>query len=195
MNKDDKRQAIRVDSRILFAANLISGNAYEGIKQDYNEGISLYNRPELADIRLVAGARAALSRLRDRDEDMALFLQHIDAKLNTLLKKVDNTPSLMDKLILQSVNLAGNGLAFWSNKSYAKGDLLEIYIVLPLTDTFIDCFGEVVDCPKEKVNGQISHRVSCRFKIIMDNDRQELIQYNFKQQSLALKRRKKEDRG
>ncbi len=183
-----------MDSRVLFAVSRVSKDVFGEVKKDYSEGISLYNRPELADIRLVAGARAALTRIRERDEDMALFLQHIDAKLNTLLKKVDNTPALMDKLTSQSVNIAGNGLAFWSKESYAKGDLLEIYIVLPLSETFIDCFGEVVDCLEEKADGGIRHRVSCRFKIIMDNDREELIQYNFKQQSLALKRRRKECR-
>jgi hypothetical protein len=193
MKEDDKRQAVRVDSRILFAAHLVSNDVFLGIEKDYDEGISLYNRPELADVRLFVGATAALSRLRDRDEDMAIFLQHIDAKLNTLLRKVDDSPTLLDKLTLQSVNLAGNGLAFWSAKSYTKGDLLEFYIVLPAEDTFIVCFGEVVDCLPEKNAGLKRNRISCSFRMVMDADREELIKYNFKQQSLALKRRRNQE--
>ncbi len=190
MNREEKRQAVRVDSRILFTAQLLSDDVFQRIKQDYNDGISIYNRPELADVHLFVGARAALSRLKEKDEDLATFLQHIDAKLNALLKKVDNSPSLMDKLTLQSVNIAGNGLAFWSAKAYTKGDILEFYIVLPSDDTFVDCIGEVVECIEDSAGGQKSYRVSCRFRMIMEDDKEELIQYNFKQQSLALKLRR-----
>ncbi len=192
MNGEDKRQSVRVDSRIMFAVHPVSEDDFLRVKQDLDNGISLYERPELSNIRTFVGARAALERLKDRDADMANFLQHMDAKLNVLLKKVDSSPSLLDQLILQGVNIAGNGLAFWSTKKYAKGDLLEFYIVLPADNTFIDCFGKVVEYRPEKGNGRSNYRVSCHFKLIMEKDREEIIQYNFKQQGLALQRRRLE---
>lgn len=192
MNGEDKRQSVRVDSRIMFAAHLVSEDDFLRVKQDLDNGISLYERPELSNVRTFVGARAALERLKDRDADMADFLQHMDAKLNVLLKKVDSSPSLLDQLTLQGVNIAGNGLAFWSTKKYAKGDLLEFYIVFPADNTFIDCFGAVVECQPGNGNSQNSYRVSCRFELIMEKDREEIIQYNFKQQGLALQRRRLE---
>ncbi|NOX25827.1 MAG: PilZ domain-containing protein [Deltaproteobacteria bacterium] len=195
MKVAEKRRAVRIDSRVLFAVRQVSDAVFQRIKQDYNDGISLYNRPEMAEARLFVGAGAALSRLRERDEDMALVLQHIDAKLNKLLKASDDHHSLMDKLVLQRVNLAGNGLAFWSGKSYEKGEMLEFHIVLPADSTFIDCFGEVVHCTAEKVNGSLRQKVSCHLRMITEDDREALIQFNFKQQSLALQRRRMEQEG
>ncbi|MFW8601745.1 PilZ domain-containing protein [Desulfobacterota bacterium M19] len=192
MNGEDKRQSVRVDSRIMFAAHQVSKDDFLRIKQDLNNGISLYERPELSNVRTFVGARAALERLRERDADMADFLHHMDAKLNVLLKKVDSSPSLLDTLTLQGVNIAGNGLAFWSAEKYIRGNLLEFYIVFPADNTFIDCFGEVVECQPGKAGKEGSYRVSCHFKLIMEKDREEIIQYNFKQQGLALQRRRLE---
>ncbi len=192
MNGEDKRQSVRVDSRIMFAVHHVSKDDFVRIKQDLDNGISLYERPELSNIRTFVGARAALERLKERDADMADFLRHMDAKLNVLLKKVDYNPSLLDKLTLQEVNIAGNGLAFWSTKKYVRGNLLEFYIVFPADNTFIACFGEVVECQPEKAGKEDRQRVSCHFKLIMEKDREEIIQYNFKQQGLALQRRRLE---
>ncbi len=192
MKGEEKRRAVRIDSRVLLAVRQIGDDMFQKIKQDYNDGISLYNRSEMAEARLFVGAGAALSRLKERDEDMALVLQHIDAKINKLLRAADEQHPLMDRLVLQRINLAGNGLAFWGDKVYKRGEMLEFHIVLPTDSTFIDCFGEVVHCAAEKVNGNLRQRVSCRLRIIMEDDREALIQFNFKQQILALQRHRME---
>lgn len=188
----DQRKAVRINSRILFAAYPVSNEQYQQIKCDFDNGITLYNREELADARLFIGAQSALARLKERDEDMAIFLQHIDAKINMLLKKIAKQPSIMDNLRLQSVNIAGNGLAFWGEEVYAKGDYVECHIVLPSINMFIDCFGKVVECKPEKICDQTKQRVSVHFCMIMEEDREELVHYNFKQQSLVLQRRRME---
>lgn len=187
----DNRQSVRVTSRLLFGAALVSGECYAGILQDFNNGISLYNRHELADIQAFIGAQSALARLKERDEDMAAFLQHLDGKINMLLTKVDGRPTILDELRLQRVCISGTGLAFWSAKKYPPQDILELRLVLQPGHIFINCFARVVECNEEKKGeDQGRYRVSVQFLLIMDDDRELLIQYNFRQQSLALKRRR-----
>lgn len=196
-NQVDNRQSVRVTSRLLFGSSLISVERYTSILQDFNNGISLYNRQELADIQAFIGAQSALSRLKERDEDMAAFLQHLDGKINMLLTKVDGRPTILDELQLQTLCVSGTGLAFWSEKQHAQRDIVELRLVLQPEHTFIDCFGSVIDCVEAiGEDGALQFRVSVQFLLIMDDDREALIQYNFRQQSLALKRRriKNEDR-
>ncbi len=195
VENNDKRQTVRVNSRILFAAKPISKEQYDKVKLDFNNGITIYNREELVDVRMFVGTQSSLAKIRERDEDMATFLQHIDAKIDMLLRETGKIPSVVDSLKLQDVNIGGNGLAFWSSEVYRKGDLLEFHIVLPCENVFLDCFGQVVKCQKDINAGQTCQRVSVSFVLIMEQDREELIQYNFRQQSLALKRRRMEKGG
>ena len=126
-NNADNRQAVRVTSRILFVCYPVAEEKYQKILEDFNNGISLYNRAELSDIQMYIGAQSALARLKDKDEDLASFLQHLDGKINMLLDKVDDSPSLLDNLSLQTVNISGHGMAFWSKSSYSKNDILELF--------------------------------------------------------------------
>ena len=89
--------------------------------------------------------------------------------------------------------LAGaNGLAFWADEELKKDELVEMHLVLQPEHVFIDCFGTVVECMKTKDSEESTkkYRISVSFKLIMDEDREELVHYNFRQQSLALKRRR-----
>lgn len=198
----ENRQAVRVTSRILFTSLPVSEEKFKQIQADFDSGISPYNRQELADIQVYIGAQSALAKLKDRDAELGTFLQHLDGKINLLLKKVDNSPNLLDRLVLQPVNIGANGLAFWAEKAFVPGDILELQIVLPPEHVFIDCFGTVVKCAESKGEeaeaGTHHHtfRVSVSFVLIVDADREELVHYNFRQQSLALQRRRveKEDR-
>ena len=136
----DKRQAVRVTNIILFACNPVPKETFQQILDDFDNGISLYNRAELADVQVYIGAQSALARLKDKDEDLGAFLQHLDGKINLLLKKVDNSPSLLDTLVLQRVNIGANGLAFWTDSEFKEGDVVEMHIVLQPEHVFIDCF-------------------------------------------------------
>ena len=189
----DNRQAVRVTNRILFACHPVPKEAFQQIMDDFNNGISLYNRAELADVQVYIGAQSALARLKDKDEDLGTFLQHLDGKINLLLKKVDKTPSLLDKLVLQRVSIGANGLAFWGDSEFKVNDIVEMQMVLQPAHIFIDCFGSVVECTRceaEQGDPGQQYRISVNFQLIMDADREELVHYNFRQQSLALKRRR-----
>lgn len=189
--KKDSRQAVRVTSRILFSCKPFSAKEVKQIFEDFNNGISLYNREKLADVQVYVGAQTALSRLKDKDNDLATYLQHMDGKINTLLKTIDNKHSILDELVLQTIDLGGNGIAFWADQDFLPKQIVEMNFLLQPAHIFINSFGSVVSCTEDKeANETGKNRVSVKFELIMDEDRESLIQYNFKQQALALKRRR-----
>ena len=188
----ERRTSVRMTSRLLFAAHPLAPEAFDRLKRDCDAGISLYNRRELAEIQAMIGGQEALSRLRDRDRDLADFLQHLDGKLTAIMQKLDPRPGLLDTLELQEVNISGGGLAFWSPTPYDEGTVIEHHIVIPPLRCFICCCGEVISCHREDDGPEPRYRISERFALIMERDREELIGYNFEQQARQLQRRRLE---
>lgn len=183
-----------MDSRLRLGHRIVPAPEFSAIKRDCDNGISLYNRPELDDIQVHIGAQQALSRLQEKDKDLGQFLQHLDGKLNLILRNMGTGhPSLLDGLLLQRVNIGGSGIAFWSREQHRPGDIVELHLLMPGDNAYINCFGKVVKCGQEGAgNGQGEFRVAMEYVLIMESDRELLIQYNFKQQSLALQRRRME---
>ncbi|MEN8257044.1 MAG: PilZ domain-containing protein [Thermodesulfobacteriota bacterium] len=190
--KEDRRSSVRVTGRNLFAYKEISEQTYSEYAQDFQEGISLYSQESLADMQIFVGAQSALGRIRDKDEDLADFLQHLDMKMNILLKKVDDGKTPLDDLKLRDLNLSGAGIAFIAPEEVEVGTCLEFRVVLLPNYLFIYAIGRVTKCEKVKDEGdQLFYRIGAEFILIMDEDREKLIQHNFRQQSLALRNRRK----
>lgn len=194
--ENEKRRSVRITSRLLLGHRKITPEKLNVIKEDFDNGISMYNREELADIQVYIGAQKALSRLQDRDKDLAVFLKHLDGKLNLLLKKTDSAPTVFDELTLQRINIGGHGVAYWTDEVHHKGELIELHILMPVENTYINCFCVVIDSWEEKdEKGQEKFRVSLEYVLIMEHDREMLVQYNFQQQSMALQRRRLDQDG
>lgn len=191
-SKDDRRSSVRITGRNLFAYKEIAEETYAEYDKDFQEGISLYSQESLADMQIFVGAQSALGRIRDKDEDLADFLQHLDMKMNILLKKVDDGKTPLDDLKLRDLNLSGAGIAFIAPDEIAIETFLEFRIVLLPNYLFIYAIGKVTKCEAVPHEGnQQFYRVGAEFALIMDEDREKLIQHNFRQQSLALRNRRK----
>jgi hypothetical protein len=188
----ERRQAVRITGRNLFSYSPIEKDKYEEIAQDFAKGMSPYNQEGLTDIQIFVNAQSALARLREKDSDLAEFLQHLDNKINQILVKIDDGKTLFDDLVLQEFNMSGDGLGFIVDEQLEPGTILEFHIVLLPDYCYIYCLGKIVDC-REMVDkdDKTVFRISCEFVLIMDNDRENLIQHNFRQQSLALRNRKR----
>jgi hypothetical protein len=140
---DDRRSSVRVTGRNLFAYKEISEQTLDAYDKDFQDGISLYSQESLADMQIFVGAQSALGRLRDKDEDLADFLQHLDMKMNILLKKVDDGKTPLDDMKLRDLNLSGAGLAFIAPEKIGLGTLLEFRVVLLPNYLFIYAIGKV----------------------------------------------------
>ncbi len=190
----ERRKAVRITGRNLFSYSPITKEKYEEIAQDFAKGMPPYNQEGLIDVQMFVNAQSALARLREKDNDLADFLQHLDAKINLILAKMDEGKTLFDDLVLQELNMSGEGLGFMVDEPLEPETILELHIILLPDYSYIYCLGEVVDClEKTGQDGKTVFRISCKFVLIMDNDRENLIQHNFCQQRLALRNRKRKD--
>lgn len=187
----NRRQAVRMTDRILFAYDRVQRENYEAVRRDFEKGIPPYQQDGLQDIRLHVGAQSTLARLRSRDADLADFLHYLDVKLDLLLKKVGDGRSPLDSLTTENVSLSSGGMAFFSGLQLAAGEHLGLHLVLEPNHVYLYCLGEVVDCDP-KGGGEKPYRVSVKFTLLADEDREKLIQHLFKLQSLALRKRRQQ---
>jgi len=170
----------------------VSAEKMQAVTKDFQQGISPYNQQGLADIQMFIGAQSALANLRERDADLANFLQHLDNKMNMLLKQVRGGESPLDALIMRKANLSANGIAFWTDAPAKLDEIMEIHVVLLPAYTYVYSFGKVIACDSalEEEESGGGFRVAMVFVFILDEDREKIIQHTFKQQSLVLRNRR-----
>jgi hypothetical protein len=185
----NRRQMVRMQDRILFGHSPVEPEIYEALARDFEKGIPLYNREDFEDVRLYINAQSALTRLRGRDVDLAEFLHYLDNKLNLLLRESRKGQSPLDRLVSQEVSLSSGGMAFFADRSFKKSDRLKLHLVLLPSYIYICCLGTVVNsqiCEK----GEMPYRISIGFTLLLEEDREKLIQHLFRLQSLALRNRR-----
>lgn len=191
----NQRQSVRINERVLISHEPVSPVRYKAIADAYVKGIPPYNQEELIDVQMYVGAQSALNRLRERDKDMAAFLQHLDTKVNLLLKKLGNEESPLDRLKFREVNLSGSGIAFAAAKPMKLDEVVEFHLILLPEYTYIYCFGKVVNTKEDKrSDGSVVYRIHTKFILLMEEDQERLVQHNFKQQSLLLRNRRRDNR-
>ncbi len=187
----NRRKSVRITDRILLAFEPVDRVRYETVYKDYKEGISLYNYSGVVDLQMFVSAQNALDRIRERDKDLAEFLQHMDTKINLLLRKVSKEKTPLDALELRKVTLSGSGICFRTDRSAEVDEILGFHIVLLPEHTYVFCFGSVVTCDKTgDPSTEDTYRVAAEFVLLTDEDREKIIQHNFKQQSLALRNKR-----
>ena len=71
----------------MLAVYPVSAEKMQAVAKDFQQGISPYNQEGLTDIQMFIGAQSALAKLRERDADLADYLQHLDNKMNIMLKQ------------------------------------------------------------------------------------------------------------
>ncbi len=194
--REERRSSVRVTGRNLFDFKILSAEQYEVLAEDFEAGISLYNQQQLMDMQMFVGAQNALTKIAEKDADLAEFLQHLDMKMNVLLQKADGSKSPIENLKLRDLNLSGAGIAFICDKKIAVETKLEMRIVLLPTYVFVYVVGRVTECEDDRQeNGKTYYKWRVAFTLIMDEDREKLIQHNFRQQSLALRNRRQQRDG
>jgi hypothetical protein len=188
---NERRNSVRVSGRNLFHCELVSQQLFEQIVKDYKTGIPPYNQEGLAEIQVYIGAQRALDRIKEKDTDLGEFLAHLDTKMNLMLKKLDSEGGLFSQLVMKELTMSGSGIDFIDNNDYDIGTILALHITLLPDYAYIYCLGKVKNCSLVKEeDGQKYYRLAAEFALIMDEDRELIIQHNFKQQSLALRNRR-----
>lgn len=189
----NRRKSVRFTDRVLLSVNPVPPEKLESVTKDFFNGISLYSQEELAEIQVFIGAQTSLAKLREKNEDLADFLQHLDNKMSLLLRRVQAKKNPLDNLVMQKASLSADGVAYNSTTPLQVGDNMEIHIVFLPAYTYVYCFGKVISCHADidkEGNGETTYKVALEFTLLMEDDREKIIQHNFKQQTLALRNRR-----
>ncbi|PKN21220.1 MAG: PilZ domain-containing protein, partial [Deltaproteobacteria bacterium HGW-Deltaproteobacteria-3] len=120
------------------------------------------------------------------------FLQHLDNKMNMMLKQVKGGESPLDALVMRKANISANGIAFCTDSPSRLDEIVEIHVVMLPAYSYVYSFGKVIasdPVPEEEESG-CKFRVALEFVFLLDEDREKIIQHTFKQQSLALRNRR-----
>ncbi len=195
MNYDkDRRNAVRVNDRSLFSYKLVPKEKYDLILADYSNGISPYKQWSSSDVHMFSGAQNALEKLRTHNEDLAEFLHYLDTKINLILNSLKGGISPLEGLTLQDLELSGSGIAFYAKEQLTVGDFLELNLCLLPSFSIIHAFGKVVQNEKLAKGRAVGpFKTAAEFTLLMDDDREKIIQHNFKLQTLMLRQRKRKD--
>ncbi len=182
----DRRRAVRIEDRVLLGVRPLSAEEYAAVAAAYEAGRSLYNQETLGDAYLYLGGHHALANLKEKDEDLAAFLLHLDFKLNRILDSLSEEPSPMSALRPRKVSLSGSGLAFVGSERHEPEARVALQLVLLPDYIHFYIVGRIVSCqPLED-----GFRTAVEFDLIMDEDRETIIQHLFRLQHLALRARR-----
>ena len=90
--------------------------------------------------------------------------------------------------------MSGSGIDFIHNTEYDKDTVLAFHITLLPEYSYIYCLAKVKSCSMvQEVEGVKYYRLAAEFILIMEEDRELIIQNNFKQQSLALRNKRRNE--
>ncbi len=79
------------------------------------------------------------------DKLLADWLRMLNAKLDAIINVLSFHKEGIAAAPLASITISGNGMGFYSSRHYSLGDLLELKMMLPLTDPVGMCvYGRVV---------------------------------------------------
>jgi len=186
----ERRRAVRIEDRVLLGVRPMSQEQYAAVAAAYEAGRSLYNQETLGDAYLYLGGHHALANLKEKDEDLAAFLLHLDFKLNRILDSLSDGPSPMAALQSRKISLSGSGLAFVGSERYEPESRVELQLVLLPDYLHFYIIGRVVSCQSQDGG----YRTAVEFDLIMDEDRETIIQHLFRLQHLALRARRERQR-
>ena len=108
-----------------------------------------------------------------------------------VLQKLSGKNSPFENLTLHEVTISSTGLSFQAKEAMNQGAKVELNVVLLPDYAYIYCLGEIVGCKKNTDEGGDPFSISCKFSLIMEEDREKLMEHNFKMQSLALRNRRR----
>ncbi len=188
---ESRRQAVRVEDRVLLSVSPVTPEKYASLEEDFKRGIPPYIQDGLSDIQMYVGTQTSLARIESKDEDLGRFLRHLDTKINMVLQKLSGDRSPFENLTMREVTISSTGISFQSKEAMNKEAKVELNIVLLPDSVYIYCLGEVVGCKKNTADGCEPFSISCKFSLIMEEDREKLMEHNFKTQSLALRNRRR----
>ncbi len=193
MNKNERRNAVRVDDNIPIEYRFLSN-------QEYKKELKLFfnSQSGVEKIELKYPFFSWLQYRCKEDEEFNTaehaildLLVSLNNKLDSLIRLLKKEKELeIEDLCLKEpthVNISGAGIRFISDQPIKKGSFLKLQICIPLFPSFvIPVLGQVI-WSRKKEN---AHEIGVKFTAIHEDDRDALIHYIFIRQRRLIRKAK-----
>lgn len=182
---NQQREFVRIDDTLPLAWKRVDSTQFAEVMSYFEKHRTFPKKiNEINQLLDNLDVTEKLRQLDQTDPQLARILGRLDQKLNILLRLFH--PGEAERpMVLTSINISGGGISFMDrNPEVTKGDILALRLALT-TDSLIviECYARVMMLTEKASMTQ----VACRFEPILDQDREQLIQYLFKRQSELLR--------
>ncbi|MEO5339069.1 MAG: hypothetical protein H7837_00930 [Magnetococcus sp. MYC-9] len=184
-----RRAYTRVDDLLPLAWRLVTADEHAQVRAFFDKHRYLPPKPGDDVRRLLTQLTNSkeVAALREKQPSLIFILEHMDAKINLILRLLH--PTLVEHTLLPTrVNLGGDGILIWmqADPPVAVGDCLEVHLTLAVNALVaVGFFGQVLRIGEENEDGL--RPVACCFDPILDEHREQIIQHVFKRQTDLLR--------
>jgi len=186
VRESNRRNYFRIDDRLGLSYQILDKLEYQQFQQEHR----LQRIEEHQQRDLEHKIHNAIRSLQIRNPELGNLLN----LLNQRIEKISRTshqktiPVDNDSIEPRPVNISASGIAFFQEKPLAENTPLKMVLTLYPDMEKINLFGEVVSCV-EHHSAELEHyRISVEFEYLVEEDRDELVQYIMKQQNIALRK-------
>ena len=161
----ERRGHFRICDDIALTYHVVDEKDYlEEWKKESNSRTNSFNiKAKFA--ALERSLRPVLTRLKERSEDLALYLETINDKLDMLADALFQSDNEKNSLPTRQVNISAGGISFEIQKPIKPGKLLKLRLLLPPDGIGIETYARVVYCREERPPGTdpFPYRVGVEF--------------------------------
>ena len=185
MESVNRRNYFRIDDQLGLSYQLLDPEEYQQHQQEHRQRRLKDHQQREVEQRTHSAIRNVQIKYPDLGDILTLLNKKID-QLAHNMGAPDQSES--DDIEPSPVNISASGIAFFQDNSLGNNTLLEMVLTLYPELEKIRLFGYVVDCTKQKISAIEHYKVSVEFEYLVEEDRDELIQYIMKQQNISLRK-------
>ncbi len=183
MDSQNRRNYFRIDDQLGVSYQILDQQAYQQHRQEYRLQRLQDHQQQLLEHKIRSGIRGVEIRYPELGEILGLLNQKIEQLGHSSLEPGPER----DETEPRPVNISASGIAFFQDSPLGHNTHLEIILTLYPNNEQIKLFGLVVDCIEQKTTEIEHYKISVEFDYLVEEDREELVQYIMRQQNIALR--------
>jgi len=185
MKQDENRSDVRGDLSLQVKFEVMTREEYKEMKRYEGEifSPSLYEKG--FDINETLGPTGI-----ETYKSLVNYLLQIDAKLDRVLSLLSRDEAVKSTLEGIGLDISGTGMKIYAEESVEVGKIIHTkFFLLKFPLTIVDVFGEVIWVTPVNKDGKPPYHIGVRFLDLNAHDRERIINFIFKKQREAIRKR------
>lgn len=191
MNKEQKerRGFFRIEDTVNLAYKLVAQHNVTELSRVSNDVLSTCSLMAALDV-LTQEGRVAAARVEKNQPEVFEFLKILDNKITLLAQAIMMQDNHFNESDERRVNMSATGLAFETDEQLARGQFLEIRVMLSSCMAVIIAYGQIIYCRENDGDDKLPYTVAVDFVNMQEHDRELLIKHVVKKQMQQIRESK-----